>query len=81
MHEFGHRRSDEEIASLVMLKVFRVPSLTSIVLCLIVLIVIVGPMVYLLATLAGEAKAALDFMTEKYQSGELANWELGNIPG
>lgn len=64
-----------------LLRVFRIPSLTSIIMCLIVLIVIVGPMVYLLATLAGEAQAALDFMTEKYQSGELANWELGNIPG
>lgn len=64
-----------------LLKVFRIPSLTAATMCLIVMIVIVGPMVYLLATLAGEAKAALDYLTVLYESGAMAEWELGNIPG
>ncbi|MFQ5607736.1 MAG: AI-2E family transporter [Candidatus Zixiibacteriota bacterium] len=64
-----------------LLRFLRNPSLTSVAMCLVVTIVIVAPMVYLLATLAGEAKAALDYLTILYQSGELGEWEIEKLPG
>lgn len=57
------------------------PNLTALIVCATVTIVIVGPMVYLLTTLVGEAKAALEYLTQMYDSGELARLAEVGFPG
>ncbi len=57
------------------------PGFASAIMCVIVIIVIIGPMVYLLTTLAGEARSAFNYLNEMNKSGELDKLAQMRIPG
>ncbi len=54
------------------------PNISAALMCVIVTLVIVGPMVYLLTTLAGEARSAFNYLNAMNESGELAQIQ---VPG
>ena len=57
------------------------PNVSSAIMCVIVTLVIVGPMVYLLTTLAGEARSAFNYLSEMNESGELDKIADMKVPG
>ncbi len=57
------------------------PNLASAIMCVVVVIVIVGPMIYLLTTLAGEARSAFNYLNAMNESGELDKLAEMKVPG
>ncbi len=54
--------------------------LASLVACILLFIIIIGPAIYLLASLAGEAANAVQLVNETYKSGNLKEYLTLNIP-
>ncbi len=54
--------------------------LASLVACILIFIIIIGPAIYLLASLAGEAANAVQLVNETYKSGNLKEYITLNIP-
>ncbi|UCD17378.1 MAG: AI-2E family transporter [Candidatus Zixiibacteriota bacterium] len=59
---------------------FRWPGLASLISCVIIFLLIIGPTTYLLASLASEATDALQKVNAAYQDGRLKNYLSVNIP-
>ena len=56
------------------------PWLASLVACILLFIIIIGPAIYLLASLVGEAANAVQLVNEAYKSGNLKEYLTLNIP-
>ena len=56
------------------------PWLASLVACILLFIIIIGPAIYLLASLVGEAANAVQLVNETYKSGNLKEYLSLNIP-
>lgn len=56
------------------------PALASVIACLLIFVIIIGPSVYMLAALLGEAADALAKVNQLYQSGELKNILTVKLP-
>jgi len=56
------------------------PWLASLVACILVFIIIIGPAIYLLASLVSEAADAVQLVNEAYKSGNLKDYLTLNIP-
>ncbi len=56
------------------------PTLASIVSCLLIFLIIIGPSIYLLASLVDEAATAVQKVNAAYQDGQLKNYLSLNIP-
>jgi len=59
----------------------RNPNFAAAIMCVVVTLVIIGPMVYLLTTLAGEARSAFNYLNELNKSGELDKLAQMRVPG
>ncbi|MCP4706509.1 MAG: AI-2E family transporter [candidate division Zixibacteria bacterium] len=56
------------------------PWMASAVACILIFIIIIGPAIYLLASLVGEAANAVQLVNETYKSGNLKEYLTLNIP-
>lgn len=56
------------------------PWLASLVACILLFIIIIGPAIYLLASLVGEAANAVQLVNDAYKSGNLKEYLTLNIP-
>jgi len=58
----------------------RSPGMASLLTCIIVFFIIIGPALYIMASLVSEAATAVQLLNEAYQSGELNSLYSLNIP-
>lgn len=56
------------------------PSLSSLVMCLFIIVIIIGPLVYLFTLMVKEAAEAVARMNEMYQAGEFDEYLRFNVP-
>ncbi len=63
-----------------LLKKIKSPTLTSVIACILIFLIIIGPTLYMLASLVSEAANALTKVNDLYQSGELKNLLTVKLP-
>lgn len=61
-------------------RIIKSPNLTSLIACILIFLIIIGPSVYVLASLVDEASDAVTHLNEFYQEGKLKSILTLNIP-